>query len=67
MLRPSCLPRVLSRCLRSNVEYGNIEYSAVNHPPVTDCSFIQRGTDSSIIALQITRVLPVATKTDPVA
>lgn len=43
-----------------------MEYSAVSHPPVTLCSFIHRGTDSSIIAEQITRVSPQATSTDPV-
>ena len=38
------------------VEYGSIEYSAVSQPPVTACSFIQRGTASSIVTPQITRV-----------
>ena len=44
-----------------------MEYSAVIHPPDTFCSFIQRGTDSSRVAPQITRVSPQATSTDPVA
>ena len=63
--RPSGLPRALSRGLRSCVEYGSIEYSAVSHPPLTPCSFIQRGTPSLIIALQITRVLPKDASTEP--
>ena len=61
--RPSCLPLEMSRALRVSVEYGSIEYSAVIQPPVTPCSFIQRGTPSSMDAAQMTRVLPVATST----
>src|ERR1051325_8319650 len=57
----------MSRGLRPWVEYGNIEYSAVRHPPLTPCSFIQRGTVSSIVTPQMTRVFPIATKTDPLA
>src|SRR5437588_9226587 len=57
----------MSRGFRGAVEYGNIEYSAVSQPPVTLCSFIQRGTVSSIITPQITRVLPMATRTEPLA
>ena len=57
----------MSRGFRVFVEYGSIEYSAVSQPPVTPCSFIQRGTISSTITPQITRVLPIATRTDPVA
>src|SRR5438067_5329099 len=57
----------MSRGFRVFVEYGSIEYSAVSQPPVTPCSFIQRGTVSSIITPQITRVFPIATSTDPVA
>jgi hypothetical protein len=57
----------MSRGFRVLVEYGSIEYSAVSHPPLTPCSFIQRGTVSSIITPQITRVLPIATRTDPLA
>src|SRR4029453_19344027 len=67
MLRPSARPFVTSRGLRGCVEYGSIEYSAVSQPPVTPCSFIQRGTDSSIVTAQITRVLPMETKTEPLA
>src|SRR5437763_3311208 len=66
-LRPSIRPFVTSRGLRGWVEYGNIEYSAVSHPPVTACSFIQRGTASSIVTAQITRVLPIETSTEPLA
>src|SRR6266513_1110664 len=60
-------PFAISRGLRGWVEYGSIEYSAVSHPPVTPCSFIQRGTDSSIVTAQITRVLPIETSTEPLA
>src|SRR5258708_2705642 len=44
-----------------------MEYSAVIQPPVTSCSFIQRGTDSSTVTPQITRVLPHSTSVEPVA
>ena len=44
-----------------------MEYSAVIQPPRTPCSFIQRGTPSSMVAAQITRVSPKATSTEPVA
>src|SRR5436190_14312816 len=57
----------MSRGLRGCVEYGSMEYSAVSQPPVTPCSFIQRGTVSSIVTEQITRVLPMVTKTEPLA
>src|SRR5256714_12772601 len=57
----------MSRGLRGCVEYGSIEYSAVSQPPVTPCSFIQRGTASSIVVAQITRVLPIDTSTEPLA
>ena len=56
----------MSRCFRVLVEYGSIEYSAVSQPPVTPCSFIQRGTPSSIMTPQMTRVLPMPTRTLPV-
>src|SRR6266478_9023035 len=67
MLRPSIRPFVISRGFRVCVEYGSIEYSALSQPPVTPCSFIQRGTFSSMVTPQITRVLPMATSTDPPA
>src|SRR5207248_4021914 len=57
----------MSRALRGCVEYGSIEYSAVSQPPLTPCSFIQRGTASSIVTAQITRVLPVEASTEPLA
>ena len=44
-----------------------MEYSAVIQPPTTFCSFIQRGTDSSTVTPQITRVLPHSIKVEPVA
>src|SRR5439155_10669078 len=67
MLRPSIRPFATSRGFRVWVEYGSIEYSAVSQPPVTPCSFIQRGTASSIITPHITRVLPIETSTEPLA
>src|SRR6266581_8771860 len=67
MLRPSRRPFVTSRGFRVCVEYGSIEYSAVSQPPVTPCSFIQRGTASSIVTPQITRVCPIETSTEPLA
>src|SRR4029453_6714894 len=57
----------MSRGFRVCVEYGSIEYSAVSQPPVTPCSFIQRGTVSSIVTPQITRVCPIETSTEPLA
>ena len=44
-----------------------MEYSAVSHPPVTPCSFIQRGTPSSMEAAQRTWVRPKETRTEPEA
>src|SRR5919108_2575549 len=44
-----------------------MEYSAVSQPPVTLCSFIQRGTASSIVTAQITRVFPIEASTEPLA
>src|SRR5204862_16463 len=55
----------MSRCLRCGVEYGSMEYSAVIQPPVTFCSFIQRGTVSSTVMPQITRVFPNSTSVEP--
>ena len=66
-LRPSRRPFAASRGFRVCVEYGSIEYSAVSQPPVTPCSFIQRGTTSSIVTPQITRVCPIETSTEPLA
>jgi hypothetical protein len=44
-----------------------MEYSALTQPPSTFWNFIQRGTFSSTVAAQITRVLPKETSTDPEA
>src|SRR6266550_7376797 len=60
-------PFAMSRGFRGWVEYGSIEYSAVSQPPVTPCSFIQRGTASSIVTPHITRVCPIETSTEPLA
>ena len=63
MVRPLCLPRAASRPMRSGDEPGSIEYSAVTQPlPVLR---IQRGTSSSMDAVQSTRVLPKVTSTEP--
>src|SRR5207237_8552709 len=60
-LRLSIRPFTISRGFRVSVEYGSIEYSAVSQPPFTPCSFIQRGTFSSVVTQQITRVVPMET------
>ena len=44
-----------------------MEYYAVIQPPATPCSFIQRGTDSSIVTPQMTRVLPHSMSVEPAA
>src|SRR5260221_2628852 len=44
-----------------------MEYSAVIQPPVTFCSFIQRGTFSSTVTAQMTWVRPQLARTDPAA
>src|SRR5262249_37250299 len=44
-----------------------MEYSAVIQPPLMFCSFIQRGTVSSTVTPQITRVLPHSMSVEPVA
>ena len=64
-VRPLCLPRAASRSTRSGDDPGSIEYSAVTHP--LPLPFIQRGTFSSIDAVQSTRVRPNDTSTDPAA
>ena len=66
-LRPSSLPLLMSRALRSRVEAGSMEYSAVSQPPWTFCSFIQRGTFSSMETVQMTWVLPKQQRTLPMA
>src|ERR687891_1299620 len=64
-LRPSGRPFATSRRLRSPVEAGSIPYSAVAQPrPWPD---IQRGTSSSTLAVQITRVPPASMRHEPLA
>src|SRR4029077_5485285 len=53
------------RALRSPVEAGSIEYSAVTQPRPRPC--IQRGTESLTEAVQITLVLPIEISADPSA
>ena len=64
-VRPSGRPFETSRCLRSPVEAGSIPYSAVTQP--LPWPAIQRGTDSSTLAVQITRVPPASIRAEPVA
>ena len=64
-MRPSGRPLLTSRCLRSPVEAGSIPYSAVSQPRPLPA--IQRGTDSWIEAVQITRVSPQEISAEPVA
>ncbi len=64
-VRPSSLPREMSRGLRCPVDAGSIEYSAVAQPRPLPA--IQRGTDSSTLAVQITRVPPAAISAEPLA
>src|SRR5680860_1502290 len=55
----------MSRCLRSPVEAGSIEYSAVTHPLPRPAN--QRGTEVSTEAVQITRVVPAEIRAEPSA
>ncbi len=64
-VRPSGRPLETSRRFRSPVEAGSIEYSAVTQPRPFPA--IQRGTSSSTLAVQITRVPPASIRHDPVA
>jgi hypothetical protein len=64
-VRPSTRPFVASRCLREPVDAGSIPYSAVTQPVPRPS--IQRGTDSSTEAVQMTRVSPCAIRAEPVA
>ena len=65
-MRPFCLP---AACLPSGalvpVEPGSIPYSAVSHPCPRPAS--QRGTPSSIVAVQRTRVFPKEMSAEPCA
>jgi hypothetical protein len=51
--------------MRSGLERGSIEYSAVTQP--VPLPFIQRGTWSSTVAVQITLVSPMAMRQEPSA
>ena len=64
-MRPSSLPLVMSRCLRSPVDGGSIPYSAVTQPVPRPA--IQRGTLSCTEAVQMTRVSPCVMSAEPVA
>ncbi len=64
-VRPSGRPLDTSRFFRSPVEAGSIEYSAVTQPRPLPA--IQRGTASSTLAVQITRVPPASISAEPVA
>jgi hypothetical protein len=55
-VRPFCFPALASRCVRTPVEAGSSEYSAVSQP--RPWSRIQRGTPSSSEAVQRTFVFP---------
>ena len=63
--RPSGRPFETSRRLRSPVDAGSIPYSAVTQPRPLPA--IQRGTSSSTVAVQITRVPPTSISAEPVA
>jgi hypothetical protein len=65
---PSGLHRKVSsftaeEALREMDEAG--VHAAVIHPPVLFCSFIQRGTLSSMVAAQMTLVFPNEISTEP--
>jgi hypothetical protein len=64
-VRPFCLPWLASRCVRCPVDAGSIEYSAVSQP--LPRPIIQRGTPSSSVAVQSTRVFPNEISADPCA
>ena len=57
-VRPFWRPVLASRCVRSPVDAGSSEYSAVSQPRPEPLS--QRGVRSSSEAVQSTRVLPCA-------
>jgi hypothetical protein len=64
-VRPPTFPVLASRCVRVLVARGSMPYSAVTHPfPV-----LRRngGTRSSMLAVQMTLVLPASMKTEPSA
>ena len=62
-VRPVCLPRAASRGVLVLVALGSREYSAVSQPsPVPRKKF---GTLSSMVAAQMTLVLPISISTEP--
>jgi len=64
-VRPDWRPRAASRSIRSGLEPGSIEYSAVTQPlPVPR---IHLGTSLATDAVQSTLVRPMATSTEPAA
>ena len=64
-VRPSGRPFDTSRRFRSPVDAGSIPYSAVTQPRPRPA--IQRGTSSSTVAVQMTRVPPISIRAEPVA
>ena len=64
-VRPDWRPRAASRSMRSGLDPGSIEYSAVTQPlPVPR---IHRGTSLATDAVHSTLVRPMLTSTDPAA
>ena len=59
------LPAARSRVVRESVERGSIPYSAVIHP--RPCPRRKKGTRSSMLAAQATRVRPVSMRAEPSA
>jgi hypothetical protein len=59
------LPRAASRSERVLVARGSMPYSAVSQP--SPLPFRKAGTFSSTLAVQITRVSPNSTSTEPSA
>ena len=64
-VRPDFFPAVDSRGVRTLVARGSMEYSEVIQPLLVP--FRKRGTVSSTVAVQITRVCPISIKADPSA
>ena len=62
-VRPDCLPRTASRCVRVSVALGSREYSAAIQPSPVPRR--KKGTRSSIEAAQMTFVLPISMSTEP--
>jgi hypothetical protein len=60
---PPCVPRAASRSVRSPVDAGSSEYSAVIQPRPERAS--QRGTPSPIVAVHKTLVFPCDQSTIP--